>query len=45
MQIDSRLEVTLVLEAIDHLRERLNLSVEPKRVIPPCLLLNGISIN
>jgi hypothetical protein len=49
MEIDSRLEVTLVSEAIGHLLDRLNLRVEPQCIIRPCLLLvsllKGVSRN
>lgn len=45
MQRDSRLEVTLVSESIDNWLDRLNLRVEPRCVIRPCLLLKGVSIN
>jgi hypothetical protein len=45
MEIDSRLEVTLVSEAIDHLRDRLNLRVEPSCILRPCLHLKGVSRN
>ena len=45
MQMDRRLEVILVPKAIEHPLDHLNLSVEPRRVIRPCLLLKGIRRN